>query len=120
MTVVAPACRLYLVTPPTLDPKKFRDVLAQALAAGDVACVRLALADASDDAIRAAVEMLTPIAHACEVAFLLDGRAELAARLGCDGVQVHADDYAAARGALGPSRIVGVACGISQIGRAHV
>ena len=42
-------CRLYLVTPPALDPLAFRDMLAAALDAGDVACVQLRLKDADDD-----------------------------------------------------------------------
>ena len=38
-----PACRLYLVTPPAFDPAAFAPLLAEALDAGDVACVQLRL-----------------------------------------------------------------------------
>ncbi len=36
-------CRLYLVTPPVLAPARFRDTLAKALDAGDVAAGQLRL-----------------------------------------------------------------------------
>ncbi len=48
--------RLYLITPPALEPARFADTLARALDAGDVACVQLRLKDCSDDAIRRAAE----------------------------------------------------------------
>ena len=35
-------CRVYLITPPKLDPVPFADLLAAALDAGDVAAVQLA------------------------------------------------------------------------------
>lgn len=108
----APACRLYLVTPPALDPVSFKDTLASALDAGDVACLQLRLKDVSDDAIRRACEALAPVAQAREVAFILNDRPDLAAAMGCDGVHVGQEDasYAEARAALGPDRIVGVTC----------
>ena len=60
----APGCRLYLVTPPALEPARFAEELARALDAGDVACVQLRLKEADDDAIRRAVEALRPVAQA--------------------------------------------------------
>ena len=36
-------CRLYLITPPHLDPGEFRDHLSAALNGGDVAAVQLRL-----------------------------------------------------------------------------
>ena len=47
-------CRVYLITPPALDPVPFADRLAAALDAGDVAAVQLRLKDATDDAWRRA------------------------------------------------------------------
>ncbi|HWG78293.1 MAG TPA: thiamine phosphate synthase, partial [Stellaceae bacterium] len=38
-----PRCRLYLITPPALDARAFKDQLAAALDAGDVGCVQLRL-----------------------------------------------------------------------------
>jgi thiamine-phosphate pyrophosphorylase len=108
----AESCRLYLVTPPALDPNAFKDILAAALDAGDVACVQLRLKDVPDKAIRRACEILLPITRARDVAFILNDRPDLAAATGCDGVHVGQEDapYADARGIVGDDRIVGVTC----------
>jgi thiamine monophosphate synthase len=71
-------CRLYLITPERLDPPVFRDSLAAALDAGDVACLQLRLKDASEDQIKRATEILMPIAAARDVAFLLPSSAAMA------------------------------------------
>jgi thiamine-phosphate pyrophosphorylase len=104
------ATRLYLITPPALDPAGFADLLGIALDAGDVACVQLRLKDADDDTIRRAAERLVPIAQSRNVAFLMNDRPDLALATGCDGVHVGQQDasYAEARRLLGPERIVGV------------
>src|SRR5215469_16878454 len=108
----SPRCRLYLVTPPALEPAGFADRLAEALDAGDVACVQLRLKDVDDDAVRRASDTLRPVAQSRGVAFLLNDRPDLAAATGCDGVHVGQQDapYAEARQLLGPERIVGVTC----------
>lgn len=105
-------CRLYLITPPKLDPAPFAETLKAALDGGDVACLQLRLKGAADDEIKRATDILMPIAQSAGVAFLLNDRPDLAARLGCDGVHVGQEDapYADARAALGPDRIVGVTC----------
>jgi thiamine-phosphate pyrophosphorylase len=108
--------RLYLITPPALDPDKFVRDLEEALAGGDVACLQLRLKDVADDAVRRATRVLQPIAQARGVAFIMNDRPDLAAELGCDGVHVGEEDmpYAEARRLLGPDRIVGVTCGASR------
>jgi len=105
-------CRLYLITPPSLDPDAFAPLLAAALDAGDVACVQLRLKDVDDDTIRRAVGVLRPVVQSRDVAFILNDRPDLAAELGCDGVHVGQDDtpYRQARKLLGPDAIVGVTC----------
>jgi len=105
-------CRLYLITPPRLDPGKFREPLAAALDAGDVGAVQLRLKDVSDDDIRRAVEALLPVTDAQGVSFILNDRPDLAAELGCDGVHIGQGDgsYAEARAAVGPDRVIGVTC----------
>ncbi len=107
-----PACRLYLITPPRLDPAPFADHLAAALDGGDVACLQLRLKDAPDDAILAAAEALSPITSARDVALLINDRPDLAARAGCDGAHVGQEDtpYAQARALLGGAAIIGVTC----------
>jgi thiamine-phosphate pyrophosphorylase len=108
----AAGCRLYLVTPPTLDATRFRDALTQALEAGDVACVQLRLKEAGDDEIRRACEILLPVAQRHDVAFLLNDRPDLAAATGCDGVHIGQEDapYDEARRLVGAGGIVGVTC----------
>ena len=108
--------RLYLITPPALDPARFTDLLAEALDAGDVACVQLRLKDADDDTVCRAAERLLPIAQSRDVAFLMNDRPDLALATQCDGVHVGQQDasYADARRLLGPNRIVGVTCHASR------
>jgi thiamine-phosphate pyrophosphorylase len=108
--------RLYLITPPALDPDKFAKDLEQALSGGDVACLQLRLKEVDDAAVRRATAVLKPIAQARDVAFIMNDRPDLAAELDCDGVHVGEEDmpYAAARRLLGPDRIVGVTCGDSR------
>ena len=108
--------RLYLVTPAALDPRDFRDQLAAALDAGDVAAVQLRLKEVDDDAIRRACDTLRPVAQQRDVAFVLNDRPDLAAETGCDGVHVGQQDtpYAETRALLGADRIVGVTCHASR------
>lgn len=105
-------CRLYLVTPPALDPARFADDLARALDAGDVAAVQLRLKDVSEDALKRAIDILRPVAQSREVAFLMNDRADLAVQHGCDGAHLGQEDgdHAAARKLLGPDRTLGITC----------
>jgi thiamine-phosphate pyrophosphorylase len=108
--------RLYLITPPALDPDRFARDLEEALAGGDVACLQLRLKEVDDSVVRRATRILRPIAQARGVAFIMNDRPDLAAELDCDGVHVGEEDapYAEARRLLGPERIVGVTCGDSR------
>jgi thiamine-phosphate pyrophosphorylase len=106
------SARLYLITPPALDPAEFAPRLAEALDAGDVACLQLRLKDVADDAIRRAADVLRPIAQERGVAFIMNDRPDLALATDSDGVHVGQEDasYTAARQILGLGRIVGVTC----------
>jgi len=109
----APACRLYLITPPVLGD--LQDVLDQAEAAfggGDVAALQIRLKTASDHDIARAVAALKPLAQRFDVALILNDRPDLAAALACDGVHIGQEDgsYVEARQAVGRGRIVGVTC----------
>jgi thiamine-phosphate pyrophosphorylase len=105
-------CRLYLVTPPALDPVAFAPHLVEALDAGDVACVQLRLKDVADDGIRRACDVLRPIAQERGVAFIVNDRPDIAVATGCDGVHVGQSDapYREARRIVGAKAIVGVTC----------
>lgn len=107
-------CRLYLISPPAIDLEPFAKSLTEALDGGDVACFQLRLPGADEATLAKAIARLAPIAQGKDVAFLIEGRADLALKLGCDGAHIAADDgVAAARKALGRDLILGVACGSS-------
>jgi thiamine-phosphate pyrophosphorylase len=105
-------CRVYLITPETLDPAPFADRLAAALDAGDVAAVQLRLKNIDDDAWRRAIDVLRPVTQSRGVAFLLNDRADLVKSTGCDGAHVGQEDMPAheARRLMGPDLTMGVTC----------
>jgi thiamine-phosphate pyrophosphorylase len=105
-------CRLYLITPPKLEPKTFAEILRRAYSGGDVASLQLRLKDVTDDEILRTAEVLLPITQRAGIAFILNDRPDLAAKLGADGVHVGQEDasYDDARAAMGKNRIVGVTC----------
>ena len=105
-------CRVYLITPPRLDPAAFADLLASALDAGDVAAVQLRLKDVDDDAWRRAIDVLRPVTQQHDVAFLLNDRADLVRETGSDGAHVGQEDMPAreARRLMGADTILGVTC----------
>ena len=84
--------RLYLITPPALDPDRFAKELEEALGGGDVACLQLRLKDVGDDEIRRATRILQPIAQERGAAFIMNDRPDLAAEMECDGVHVGEED----------------------------
>jgi thiamine-phosphate pyrophosphorylase len=105
-------CRIYLITPPALEPESFAPRLAAALDAGDVAAVQLRLKDVDDDTWRRAIDVLRPVTQDRAVAFLLNDRADLVVPTGCDGVHVGQEDMPArqARALIGPDLTLGVTC----------
>src|SRR5271169_4116319 len=105
-------CRVYLITPPKLDPLPFTAHLAAALDAGDVAAVQLRLKDVDDDAWRRAIDALLPVTQSRGVAFLLNDRADLVRETGSDGAHVGQEDFPAreARKLMGPDATLGVTC----------
>lgn len=103
------APRLYLLTPRLSDAEAFADSLAEALGAGDVAAVLLRLADADERTLINRAKALVPITQAQDAAVLLDGRPDLVARAGADGVHLSGlADFAEAMERMKPERIVGV------------
>jgi thiamine-phosphate pyrophosphorylase len=112
MTQKDGGCRVYLITPPKLEPVTFAGLMAAALDAGDVAAVQLRLKDVDDDAWRRAIDVLRPVIQSRGVAFLLNDRADLVKASGADGVHVGQDDMPArdARRMIGPDLTLGVTC----------
>jgi thiamine-phosphate pyrophosphorylase len=105
-------CRLYLVSPPKLALPAFAQTLEEALAAGDVGAFQLRLKGASDDEIREAIRVLMPVAHAHEVAFILNDRVDIALAMNCDGVHLGQEDIPLkeARAMLGDNKAIGISC----------
>ncbi|MEM7056905.1 MAG: thiamine phosphate synthase [Pseudomonadota bacterium] len=111
------APRLYLVTPATLDPNGFAPVLADVLSEVPVACVRLALADQTDeDRWTLAVNHLLPICHNSDVPLVITDHYRLVEPLGLDGVHLASTrtSMGKVRKALGKDRIVGAYVGTSR------
>lgn len=112
MADVRPRCRLYLQLPgePTA---KLEAQLAQALTRVDIACVLLGRDDASDeDRSSRLIDLVQGAGAAC----LIEHDAELAERLGADGVHLEADPetYRKARALLGSGASIGVECGLMR------
>jgi thiamine-phosphate pyrophosphorylase len=100
--------RLYLVTPQLRDPTAFLRDLGPVLDAGDIAALLLRLEPADERALINRAKSVAAVVQRRDVALLLDGHHELAARAGADGA--HLFGIAAlteAIGALKPDRIAG-------------
>ena len=112
----APRPRLYLITPPQFDPDVFAAALEDALGAADVACLRLQMAGASEEALLRAAERLRPICHRHDVALLVADYFRLVKKAGLDGVHFEDGQNAQkeARELLGADAFIGVGCGASR------
>ncbi len=105
-------CRLYLITPPQINVAVFSEDLRRALGEGEIGAFQLRLKDTDDHTICRAAEALLPIAQEYNVPLLMNDRADLAAKTGCDGVHIGQQDdtYENARKIVDDDRIVGVTC----------
>lgn len=105
-----PQPRLMLITPALSDADAFAPVLADALAAADVAAVILRLGPGDERERINRIKRLAPICQEHEAALLLDGETELVARGGADGAHLTGTDaFTDALDRLKPERIAG--CG---------
>jgi thiamine-phosphate pyrophosphorylase len=108
--------QIYLVTPAEFDLSRFPDRLAAVLDAVEVACVRLAPASRDADRVARAADAIRAVAHARDVAVLVERHLAIAARHGLDGVHLPegARGLRKARAALGRDAIIGAFCGASR------
>jgi len=108
--------QLYLITPPSFDPAPFGETLARLLDALPVACLRLAMAGNDEDQISRAADILRDIAHARDIAIVVERHVLLAERLGLDGVHLPRGTHGIRklRESLGADAIIGAACGTSR------
>ncbi len=121
-----PPCLLYLISPPRIaDLAVFASELEYALAAGGVGAFQLRLKNTDvsingrltfppevDEVVLRTAEVLKPICHEHNVAFIMNDTPELARRAGADGVHLGQEDGAveAARTVLGKEAVIGVSC----------
>jgi thiamine-phosphate pyrophosphorylase len=114
MAEVKPRCRLYLQFP--AQPSAMLEArLGEALASADAACVLLCRGGAPVD--ETWTGRIVDLVQSREVACLIEDDAELAERLGADGVHLTVADpaaYARARELLGASANIGANCGLSR------
>lgn len=108
--------QIYLLTPPEFDLSSFPDRLAAVLDASDIACLRLTMATQDESRIARAVDVVRELAHARDIAVVIDTHVALVKRLGLDGVHLGdgARSVRATRKALGPDAIVGAFAGASR------
>jgi thiamine-phosphate pyrophosphorylase len=108
--------QIYLVTPPDVDLENFPDRLAEVLDGAEIACLRLALASRDEDRLLRSADTLREIAHARDVALVIENHVMLVERLGLDGVHLTdgARSVRKARKDLGADAIVGAFCGGSR------
>ena len=108
--------QIYLLTPPDFELSAFPEQLSGVLDAFEIACLRLALASQDEDRLSRAADAVREIAHARDVAVVIDTHVALAERLGLDGVHLldGARGVRPARKTLGPDAIVGTFCGTSR------
>ncbi len=108
--------QLYLITPKRLALKDFSTLLASALQAAPIACVRLDLESEDVAEISAVADALRELCHAHDVPLVIARHFRLAERLGLDGV--HLDDNAKLirdlRKDWGDGQIIGADGGLSK------
>ncbi|MEQ8322671.1 MAG: thiamine phosphate synthase [Rhodospirillales bacterium] len=117
-TLSADPSKLYLLTPPQIDPAAFAPLLERTIAAKPeiVGAVQLRLKNISDDDFTRAAEFLRPVCHGFDLPLIINDRPDIAAATGCDGVHIGQDDadFSEARKLLGPDGIIGVTCHASR------
>jgi thiamine-phosphate pyrophosphorylase len=108
--------QITLITPPAFDLDIFPDQLATVLDGYDIACLRLSLASKDEDLIARAADTCRMVAHARDVAIVIDTHVMMVERLGLDGVHLTdgARQVRKIRETLGADAIVGAFCGITR------
>ena len=108
--------QITLITPPVLDLDQFPEVLARVMDQVEVACLRLSLATRDEDVIGRAADACRMVAHARDVAVVIENHVLFVERHGLDGI--HLTDGARSvrtmRKDLGGDAIVGAFCGVTR------
>ncbi|MFT7058961.1 MAG: thiamine-phosphate pyrophosphorylase [Pseudorhodobacter sp.] len=108
--------QIYLITPPAFELEVFPERLKAVLNSHDIACLRLSLAARDENQLSRAADTLREVAHACDVALVIEDHVLLADRLGLDGV--HLTDTRKSirklRAEMGADAIIGAYCGTTR------
>jgi thiamine-phosphate pyrophosphorylase len=108
--------QITLITPPAFDPEVSADRIARVLDRIEIACLRLSLGTKDEEVLMRAADTVRDLAHARDVAVVIDNHLILVERLGLDGVHLTdgARSVRKARKDLGADAIVGAFCGASK------
>ena len=108
--------QINLITPPAPDLELFPATLARVLDAEEIACLRLSLATKDTDTLGRFADACREVAHARDVAIVIETHLLLAERHGLDGVHLTdgARSVRKARKELGDDAIVGAYCGTTR------
>lgn len=108
--------QINLITPPVIDLATFPDQLAAVMDAVEIACLRLSLATKDPDDLGRAADACRLIAHARDVAIVIENHVAFVERHGLDGLHLTdgARQIRTLRKDLGPDAILGSFCGITR------
>lgn len=108
--------QITLITPPSFDLDLFPNQLAAVMDGVEVACLRLSLASRDEDLIGRAADACRLVAHARDVAVVIENHALFVERHGLDGIHLTdgARSVRALRKDLGADAIVGSFCGVTR------
>ena len=108
--------QITLITPATFELDVFPDQLARVMDAVDIACLRLSLASVDADFIARAADACRVVAHARDVAIVIENHVKLVEPHGLDGVHLSdgARQVRALRKDLGADAIIGAYCAGSR------
>ncbi len=103
-----PAPRFYLATPPVADTVTLVAALPDLLERADVAAVLLRLASGDERTLTNRVKAIARVVQSKDVALLIDGHPDIAARAGADGCHLSdTEALQAAAPSIKPARILG-------------
>lgn len=108
--------QITLITPPVLDLHGFPDQLAAVMDSVEIACLRLSLAARDEDTLGRAADACRLVAHARDVAIVIENHVLFVERHGLDGIHL-TDGARSIRGMrkdLGADAIVGAYCGVTR------
>lgn len=108
--------QITLITPPAFELEVFPDQLAAVMDGFDIACLRLSLASADADFIARAADACRVVAHARDVAIVIENHVKFVEPHGLDGVHLTdgARQVRTLRKDLGADAIIGTFCGVSR------